>query len=116
MRKSKPKLPDAASSGPTPAKVLQCDFCEKTQFEVRKLIAGKRAFICDECIDLCAAIIEEEEWDAARSLQQIVQVTLRSLGEVQQAAGQIENRLRKIFSEPALDPGKEQDSQPPDTA
>lgn len=41
--------------------VLHCSFCGKNQDQVRKLIAGpKDVFICDECIDLCSEIIEEE--------------------------------------------------------
>lgn len=41
-------------------KQLRCSFCNKTQDQVRKLIAGPNVYICDECIDLCAEIIEEE--------------------------------------------------------
>lgn len=47
-------------------KVLHCSFCNKSQHEVRKLIAGPSVFICDECIDLCNDIIVEESQDAAR--------------------------------------------------
>lgn len=39
---------------------LTCSFCNKNQDEVRKLIAGPSVFICDECIDLCNDIIQEE--------------------------------------------------------
>ena len=39
---------------------LLCSFCGKTQRQVRKLIAGPGVYICDECIDLCTEIIEEE--------------------------------------------------------
>ncbi len=40
---------------------VRCSFCGKTQEQVRKLIAGSNnVFICDECIDLCAEILEEE--------------------------------------------------------
>ena len=40
---------------------VRCSFCGKTQDQVRKLIAGSNnVFICDECIDLCAEILEEE--------------------------------------------------------
>ena len=40
---------------------IRCSFCGKTQDQVRKLIAGNtNVFICDECIDLCAEILEEE--------------------------------------------------------
>lgn len=42
-------------------KKLRCSFCNKTQDQVRKLIAGPNgAYICDECVDICAEIIEEE--------------------------------------------------------
>lgn len=40
--------------------VLKCSFCGKTQKQVRKLIAGGGVFICNECVDLCNEIIEEE--------------------------------------------------------
>lgn len=39
---------------------LKCSFCGKTQDQVRKLIAGPGVYICDQCIDLCSEIIEEE--------------------------------------------------------
>lgn len=42
-------------------KPLSCSFCGKTQREVKKLIAGPTVYICDECIDLCNDIIEEEK-------------------------------------------------------
>ena len=41
-------------------RLLYCSFCGKSQHEVRKLIAGPSVFICDECVDLCNAIISEE--------------------------------------------------------
>ncbi|NPV03375.1 MAG: ATP-dependent Clp protease ATP-binding subunit ClpX [Syntrophaceae bacterium] len=40
--------------------ILFCSFCGKTQNEVKKLVAGPSAYICDECIELCRAIIQEE--------------------------------------------------------
>ena len=39
---------------------LKCSFCGKSQRQVKKLIAGPGVYICDECIDLCNEIIEEE--------------------------------------------------------
>ncbi len=42
------------------SKQLRCSFCNKSQEQVRKLISGNGVFICDECIDLCAEIIDEE--------------------------------------------------------
>lgn len=41
-------------------KQLRCSFCNKTQDQVRKLIAGPGVYICDECIEICSEIIEEE--------------------------------------------------------
>ena len=40
--------------------LLKCSFCGKSQEQVKKLIAGPAAYICDECIDLCNEIIEEQ--------------------------------------------------------
>jgi ATP-dependent Clp protease ATP-binding subunit ClpX len=51
---------------PTDAKnTLYCSFCGKSQHEVRKLIAGPTVFICDECVELCTDIIQEEIGKAA---------------------------------------------------
>jgi ATP-dependent Clp protease ATP-binding subunit ClpX len=51
--------------------LLKCSFCGKSQKQVKKLIAGPGVYICDECIDLCNEIIEEElsepdgiKWDS----------------------------------------------------
>src|ERR1700723_2494770 len=51
--------------------LLKCSFCGKSQKQVKKLIAGPGVYICDECIDLCNGIIEEElaeptelKWDS----------------------------------------------------
>mgnify|MGYP001000430787 CR=1 FL=1 len=42
------------------AELLKCSFCGKSQKQVRKLIGGSGVYICDECIELCNEIIEEE--------------------------------------------------------
>lgn len=42
------------------SELLKCTFCGKSQKQVRKLIAGPSVYICDECIELCNEIIEEE--------------------------------------------------------
>ena len=40
---------------------IRCSFCNKTQDQVRKLIAGPEGvYICDECVDICSDIIDEE--------------------------------------------------------
>jgi len=47
--------------------LLKCSFCGKSQKQVKKLIAGPGVYICDECIDLCNEIIEEELSEATES-------------------------------------------------
>ena len=51
-------------------KLLYCSFCGKSQHEVRKLIAGPSVFICDECVDLCEDIIQEEIMDDVSNEQE----------------------------------------------
>lgn len=45
---------------PDDRKQLRCSFCNKTQDQVRKLIAGPNVYICDECVEICSEIVEEE--------------------------------------------------------
>ena len=47
---------DAASAKPD----LRCSFCNKTDRDVRKLIAGPNVFICNECVDVCVGIIADD--------------------------------------------------------
>jgi len=51
---------------------LFCSFCGKNQKEVKKLIAGPAVYICDECIQLCGEIIQEESEKEAGELEQIL--------------------------------------------
>ena len=51
---------------------LFCSFCGKNQSEVRKLIAGPAVYICDECIQLCSEIIEEESEKDSKGSEQIM--------------------------------------------
>lgn len=44
-----------------PEEILRCSFCGKSQNEVRKLIAGPSVYICNECIDICNEIINDDE-------------------------------------------------------
>ena len=53
--------------GSASTKILNCSFCNKSQHEVRKLIAGPSVFVCDECIELCNDIIREEAQASARA-------------------------------------------------
>ncbi|MBI2683852.1 MAG: ATP-dependent Clp protease ATP-binding subunit ClpX [Actinobacteria bacterium] len=48
------------AKGPESAEQLLCSFCGKSQRQVKKLIAGPGVYICDECINLCNEIIDEE--------------------------------------------------------
>ncbi len=51
---------------------LFCSFCGKNQSEVRKLIAGPAVYICDECIQLCSEIIEEESEKDAKDSEHVM--------------------------------------------
>ena len=55
------------SSTKGPKVPYRCSFCGKSQEQVRKLIAGQGVYICDECINLCQEIIEEEMLEAPRA-------------------------------------------------
>lgn len=51
---------------------LTCSFCGKGQEQVRKLVAGQGVYICDECVELCAEIVEEEvEMEAGFDLEDV---------------------------------------------
>jgi len=51
--------------------LLKCSFCGKSQKQVKKLIAGPGVYICDECIELCNEIIEEELNGVASETSQV---------------------------------------------
>jgi ATP-dependent Clp protease ATP-binding subunit ClpX len=57
------------TTGKTPKVPYRCSFCGKSQEQVRKLIAGQGVYICDECINLCQEIIEEEMLEQPRQKQ-----------------------------------------------
>ena len=48
---------------------LKCSFCGKSQDQVKKLIAGPGVYICDECVDLCNEILDEELFDSSSQVQ-----------------------------------------------
>lgn len=51
---------------------VRCSFCNKTQDQVRKMIAGPGSvYICDECVDVCADIIEEEYEDESKAVEEM---------------------------------------------
>src|SRR6476646_5674438 len=49
--------------------VLRCSFCNKSQRDVKKLIAGPTVYICDECVDICLDIIAEDRKDEPGTMQ-----------------------------------------------
>ncbi|MBF0101881.1 MAG: ATP-dependent Clp protease ATP-binding subunit ClpX [Desulfobacterales bacterium] len=58
---------------------LFCSFCGKSQREVKKLIAGPAVYICDECIQLCSEIIEEEDKDVVFNSIQLTPKEIKSM-------------------------------------
>ena len=52
-----------------PRDSLQCSFCQKSQKEVKKLIAGPTVYICNECVDLCVEIIEDEDIQSVENVE-----------------------------------------------
>jgi ATP-dependent Clp protease ATP-binding subunit ClpX len=61
---------------------LLCSFCGKSQRQVKKLIAGPGVYICDECIDLCNEIIDEEAVEAPASIESEALPRPREIHEV----------------------------------
>ena len=53
-------------------KQLKCSFCGKNQDQVKRLIAGPGVYICDECIDLCSEIIQDEFLSIDEILNQVI--------------------------------------------
>ena len=74
--------------------LLKCSFCGKSQKQVKKLIAGPGVYICDECIDLCNEIIEEELTDGGDlGLDELPDLPAHGLGRMSLAAGRRRDRL-----------------------
>src|SRR3990167_9429600 len=48
---------------------LKCSFCGKSQDQVRKLVAGPGVYVCDECVELCNEILDEELFDSPSQSQ-----------------------------------------------
>ena len=45
-------------------KLIRCSFCGKTQGQVRRILSGPNAYICNECVDLCSTLLHEEMYEA----------------------------------------------------
>src|SRR5215208_3730448 len=77
----------------------RCSFCGKSQEQVRKLIAGQGVYICDECINLCQEIIEEEMLETPRSKPQ--QTKLPNPRQIKRALDSYvisQDRAKKVLS------------------
>jgi len=77
----------------------RCSFCGKSQEQVRKLIAGQGVYICDECINLCQEIIEEEMLEAPRVKPQVAK--LPNPGQIRAALDEYvisQERAKKVLS------------------
>ena len=63
-------MSDEQDGGNGEGKLLHCNFCGKSQHEVRKLIAGPSVYVCDECVELCNDIIREELQESAQEAEE----------------------------------------------
>src|SRR6266581_2375722 len=92
--------PAVTTSGTKGTKVpYRCSFCGKSQEQVRKLIAGQGVYICDECINLCQEIIEEEMLEAPRPKS--AQAPLPSPRKIKDALDEYvisQDRAKKVLS------------------
>jgi hypothetical protein len=59
-------------------KRLYCSFCDKSQDQIRKLVAGPKALICDECVDVCVDIISDDRGPGGASADTDSQAPLTS--------------------------------------
>jgi ATP-dependent protease Clp ATPase subunit len=57
-----------------PPEELRCSFCSKRQDEVRKLIAGPKVFICDECVEVCAQTIADNKTEGSSGVAKLCPV------------------------------------------
>ncbi len=79
---------------------VRCSFCGKTQEQVKKLIAGgKDVYICDECVELCAELIEEET--ASDAVEQLEGINLLKPKEIKEFLDEYvigQDRAKKVLS------------------
>lgn len=74
-----------------------CSFCGKSQDMVRKLVAGPGVCICDECIELCGEIVEEELGGSLKSDSEPNIYVVMNNGEIETAVLSAETALSKVF-------------------
>lgn len=70
-------------AGKNPGKDVRCSFCNKSQQQVRKLIAGPQGvYICDECIEICTDILEEEFEEDTVGVEETADINLLKPAEI----------------------------------
>ena len=79
-------------------KLLHCNFCGKSQHEVRKLIAGPSVYVCDECVELCNDIIREELQENADESGSKKLPTPREINDILDEYVIGQERANKVFS------------------
>ena len=49
-------------------KLIRCSFCGKTQGQVKRILSGPNAYICNECVALCSTLLQEEMYDTTEQI------------------------------------------------
>jgi ClpX C4-type zinc finger protein len=96
------------TSGTETAVIARCSFCLKPSTEVSRLIAGHGVYICNECVELCGLILQDQSqptgqprpapWDAEMSLEEILASLPRVAAAGQQAQEYLTYWVRKARS------------------